>query len=94
MEQILIYADSLTWGIVPNTRNRLPFEHRWPGVFENALVRAGKGIRTIAAESSAHFFDAGKVTESSQVDGIHLDQPQHQILGNALAEFVLDKRLI
>jgi lysophospholipase L1-like esterase len=213
MEQILIYADSLTWGIIPNTRKRLPFENRWPGVFENALLRAGIAIRTIenclngrrtvwsdpfkpgrngsdglaqviemhaplklvilmlgtndfqcthdnnawlsaqgvsklinivrqapiepgmpipeilivappaitqpkgpiadkfrdaqrrfkglpeelakvAAESSAHFFDAAKVTESSQVDGIHLDQPQHQILGNALAEFVLDKRLI
>jgi lysophospholipase L1-like esterase len=213
MQQVLIYADSLTWGIIPNTRKRLPFEQRWPGVFENALLRAGKGVRTIenclngrrtvwpdpfkpgrdgseglaqviemhaplklvilmlgsndfqcthdnsswlsaqgmskliniirqapiepgmpmaeilvvsppaitqpkgpiadkfkdaqkrfkglpeelskvAAESSSHFFDAGKVTESSQEDGIHLDKPQHRILGKSLAEFVIDKRLV
>jgi lysophospholipase L1-like esterase len=35
--QILIYADSLSWGIIPNTRGRLPFEQRWPGVFEKSL---------------------------------------------------------
>lgn len=47
MDQILIYSDSLTWGIIPNTRNRLPFDKRWPGVFENTLEKAGKNIRII-----------------------------------------------
>jgi len=47
MEQVLIYADSLTWGIIPNTRKRLPFDKRWPGVFENALNARGKKIRVI-----------------------------------------------
>ena len=47
MEQILIYSDSLTWGIIPNTRNRLPFDKRWPGVFENALKAMEKDIRVI-----------------------------------------------
>jgi len=47
MEQILIYSDSLTWGIIPNTRNRLPFDKRWPGVFENSLKALGKNIRVI-----------------------------------------------
>jgi len=47
VEQILIYADSLTWGIIPNTRNRLPFDKRWPGVFENSLKAEGKNIRVI-----------------------------------------------
>ena len=47
MEQILIYSDSLTWGIIPNTRNRLPFDKRWPGVFENSLKEVGKNIRVI-----------------------------------------------
>ena len=47
MQQILIYADSLTWGIIPETRMRLPFEKRWPGVFEAGLVSAGKNVRVI-----------------------------------------------
>src|SRR3990172_5270257 len=47
MQQILIYSDSLTWGIIPETRNRLPFEKRWPGVFESVLNAAGKNVRVI-----------------------------------------------
>jgi len=47
MNQILVYADSLTWGIIPNTRNRLPFEERWPGVVENKLNASGHRLRLI-----------------------------------------------
>lgn len=47
MEQILIYSDSLTWGIIPDTRRRLPFEKRWPGVLENSLLEMGNSIRVI-----------------------------------------------
>ncbi|AOY90949.1 GDSL family lipase [Cupriavidus sp. USMAA2-4] len=39
--QILVYADSLSWGIVPGTRRRLPFPVRWPGRMEHVLNRAG-----------------------------------------------------
>ncbi len=207
MNQILIYSDSLTWGIVPNTRNRLSFDKRWPGVFETVLNSKGKSIRvienclngrktvwsdpfkegrdgsqglaqviemnsplalvilmlgtndfqsthdnnawlsaqgisklidiirqspiepgmpvpeimvisppkiinpkgviahkflgaekrcigfaeelkTIASEKSTHYFDAASVTEASVVDGIHLDENQHQILGEAVANTV------
>jgi lysophospholipase L1-like esterase len=213
MEQVLIYSDSLTWGIIPNTRERLSFYRRWPGVFETALVHAGREVRItenclngrrtawpdpfkpgrdgseglaqaiemhsplklvilmlgvndfqcthennawlsaqgmaklvniirhsplepgmpipdilivapptigkprgpiaykfqgaeerfkglpdelakIAAELSTHYFNAGEVTETSEVDGIHLDEPQHLALGKALAEFVLEKGLV
>ncbi len=41
MKQILVYADSLTWGIIPGTRNRLPFDERWPGILENDLNENG-----------------------------------------------------
>ncbi|MCE2030013.1 SGNH/GDSL hydrolase family protein [Sessilibacter corallicola] len=204
MQQILIYSDSLTWGIIPNTRQRLPFDKRWPGVFENTFNALGQNIRVIenclngrrtvwsdpfkdgrdgskglaqviemhspldwvvlllgsndfqcthdnnawlsaqgmtklvriirqapiepgmpvpeimivapptivkpkgviahkflgsevrcvglaaeleqvANENSAHFFNAGDVTEASVVDGIHLDEDQHEVLGKALA---------
>lgn len=47
MEQILIYSDSLTWGIIPNTRQRLPFDKRWPGVLENYLNASGENVRVI-----------------------------------------------
>lgn len=47
MVQILVYADSLTWGIIPNTRKRLAFDKRWPGVFENYLNGKGKHVRVI-----------------------------------------------
>jgi lysophospholipase L1-like esterase len=47
MDQILIYSDSLTWGIIPDTRKRLSFDKRWPGVFEKSLSEMGKNIRVI-----------------------------------------------
>lgn len=47
MQQILVYGDSLTWGIIPDTRRRLPFERRWPGVMEQHLIRHGRQVRVI-----------------------------------------------
>ncbi len=204
MEQILVYSDSLTWGIIPNTRKRLPFDQRWPGVceiklrqqghntriienclngrrttwddpfkvgrngsehlaqameinsplrlvvlmlgtndfqcthnnnawlsaqgmmkliniirtapiepgmplpdilvisppvithpkgaiankFENAENRSkglAKELAKVCSEMSCHFMDAAEVTDASSVDGIHLDTPQHLILGEAVA---------
>jgi lysophospholipase L1-like esterase len=47
MHQVLVYSDSLTWGIIPNTRHRLPFDERWPGVLENTLNASGQRVRVI-----------------------------------------------
>jgi lysophospholipase L1-like esterase len=47
MHQILVYADSLTWGIIPDTRQRLPFLARWPGVVEAELLKLGHAVRII-----------------------------------------------
>lgn len=47
MKHILVYADSLSWGIVPTTRRRLPFDQRWPGVLEHALASAGETVRVV-----------------------------------------------
>ena len=204
MQQILVYADSLSWGIIPNTRKRFDFEKRWPGVMERELselrvrarviedclngrrtawadpykpgrnglegleqrieinsplalvvvllgtndfqsvhhlnawqsaqgigaiiasirrapiepgmstpdvlivappmIRAAKGsiarkfagaeekaiglseaFREVANAADCHFFDAGSVIETSRIDGVHLDEDQHQALGLALA---------
>lgn len=213
MQQVLIYSDSLTWGIIPDTRMRLSFDKRWPGVFEKALIEAGKDVRivenclngrrttwpdpfkdgrdgteglaqviemhsplslvilmlgtnnfqcthkntawlsaqgtaklvnivrnspiepgmpipkimivappliieprgdiapkfegaqirciglpgeleNVANELSTLYFDAASVTESSKIDGVHLDEPQHAILGNAIARFALDAEVL
>ena len=128
MQQILLYADSLSWGIVPDTRRRLAFDQRWPGVMEGALRAAGRRVRVIedclngrrtvwedpfkpgrnglagleqrievnsplalervAGELDCAFFDAGRVTASSRVDGVHLDADQHAVLGAAIAAAV------
>lgn len=47
MKQILIYSDSLSWGIIPTTRNRLAFEQRWPGVLEATLNANSQEVRVI-----------------------------------------------
>jgi lysophospholipase L1-like esterase len=47
MKQILVYADSLSWGIIPGTRQRLPFARRWPGVLETGLNEQGEDVRVI-----------------------------------------------
>ncbi len=47
MQHILVYSDSLSWGIIPTTRRRQPFEVRWPGVLELALTRPDAPVRVI-----------------------------------------------
>jgi lysophospholipase L1-like esterase len=47
MRHILLYGDSLSWGIIPTTRQRLSFDARWPGVMENQLNAQGQGVRAI-----------------------------------------------
>lgn len=47
MQQIFIYGDSLSWGIIPGTRQRFPFDQRWPGVMETELIKAGRRVRVI-----------------------------------------------
>jgi lysophospholipase L1-like esterase len=47
MQQILVYSDSLSWGIIPTTRQRLAFDQRWPGVAELALNAQGHQVRMI-----------------------------------------------
>ncbi len=64
MKQILIYSDSLTWGIIPNTRQRLSFDARWPGVFENALNAQPTEEAKGSAENTANKKDKVRVIEN------------------------------
>ncbi|MSQ80818.1 MAG: GDSL family lipase [Candidatus Methylopumilus sp.] len=47
MKHILVYSDSIAWGIIPMTRNRFPFHQRWPGILEMNLNQLGKDVRVI-----------------------------------------------
>ncbi len=47
MQQVLVYSDSLAWGIIPATRKRLAFEARWPGVMEITLTEQRHSVRVI-----------------------------------------------
>src|SRR5438034_7195667 len=47
LPQIFVYGDSMSWGIVPMTRKRFPFESRWPGVMQIALNDAGPAVHVI-----------------------------------------------
>ncbi len=47
MHHIFVYGDSMTWGIIPDTRKRFSFDERWPGVLENQLRDSGKNVRII-----------------------------------------------
>lgn len=47
MHQILVYGDSLSWGIIPDSRNRFRFDQRWPGVMELVLIRMGESVRIV-----------------------------------------------
>jgi lysophospholipase L1-like esterase len=56
--------------------------------FQEAETKAAgltSAINIVAQELGCHFFDAGSVTTTSRVDGVHLDEDQHLALGEALA---------
>lgn len=44
MKTVLCYGDSLSWGVVPGTRQRLPYLQRWTGVMHCHL---GEGYHVI-----------------------------------------------
>ncbi len=64
-----------------------PLEDEFEGATEKSRRLAERYAATAAARSCA-FLDAGSVISSSEVDGIHLDEPEHERLGIAVAERV------
>jgi lysophospholipase L1-like esterase len=60
---------------------------KFPGAERNSAGLAD-AYREVAAALNCSFFDAGSVTESSRVDGIHLDRDQHIKVGEAIADVV------
>lgn len=60
--------------------------------FEGARERS-VGLATayeqVARDRRCEFVDAGRITTTSEVDGVHLDADQHRTLGMAIAEVVV-----
>ena len=60
MKTVMCYGDSLTWGFVPGTGERLSFEKRWPGVLQENLAGSVRVIeealngRTTVWEAANH----------------------------------------
>ena len=57
-------------------------------VRETSVEEVNAAFAAVADKRSCPLFDAGTVISSSDVDGIHLDEPQHAELGAALANCV------
>ena len=55
---------------------------------ERRCVGLAEAYSEVANSLCCYFFDAGSVTSSSRVDGVHLDRDQHLTLGAALAAVV------
>ncbi len=41
MKQILCFGDSNTWGLIPGTYNRFPWEKRWTGILDTMINAQG-----------------------------------------------------
>ena len=55
---------------------------------QREVAPAAQRLRGVAEARACAFLDAGAVISSSDVDGIHLDEPEHERLGVAIAEHV------
>jgi lysophospholipase L1-like esterase len=58
------------------------------GGTEKSLLLAAR-YREVAEECGCHFLDAGALVRPSDLDGVHLEEDQHRILGEAVAERVM-----
>jgi lysophospholipase L1-like esterase len=72
-----------------------PIQPEFPDFFQDMLaggyeksLRFSECFRKVARQFDCPLLDAGDIIESSKVDGIHFDQPQHEKLGQAVAAVV------
>ncbi len=71
----------------PTVNPKGPIAEKFIGA-DTKSVGLASAYREVTTALGCHFFDAGTVTSSSRVDGIHLDEDQHLALGQAMAEVV------
>lgn len=76
-EILVVAPPSIQEGLGPNAP-------KFQGA-EKKAVGLRDAVQKVASDTGCHFFDAGSVTATSKVDGVHLDEDQHRTLGLALA---------
>ena len=57
---ILVYGDSMSWGIIPGSRNRQPRSLRWPGVMQQQLGPEINVIEECLNGRTTHFDDPNR----------------------------------
>ena len=88
MTAILCFGDSNTWGLCPETGQRLAKEQRWPSLLETFLnqsprtqdfevIEAGQPNRTLFHHCAFTGTQAGRL---SLVDLLQLHQPKHLVI--------------
>lgn len=79
MKQILCYGDSNTWGFIPGTKERYPWEIRWTGIgpLDAAILMLGTNDCKAHYNNSA--YEIGKGLEQC-IDILLKDIPANRIL--------------
>jgi lysophospholipase L1-like esterase len=73
--------------LIQNPRG--PIAPKFEGAQEKSVGLA-EAYEQVASDLECPFFDAGSVTTSSVIDGVHLDREQHLLLGRELARKVTE----
>lgn len=68
----------------PAVTNLSDFDEMFEGAGSKSTL-FGEYYRRAADWNGVHFFDAGSVIRSSDLDGIHFEAAEHRVLGEALA---------
>ena len=66
--------------------------HKFNGA-ENRGEGLANELKLVSKEHATYFFDANDVTSASAIDGIHLDENQHEVLGKAIAYAVSETKI-
>jgi len=71
----------------PAQQGKGPIAPKFEGAREKCVGLATV-YEQVARDHGCEFFDAGRITTTSKVDGVHLDADQHCVLGIAIADVV------
>lgn len=95
MKHILVYSDSLSWGLILGTRERQPLAKRGCAIKQSILSSHGAEMKStqlpaeltkIAHSKSTGCFGTNTVSKVSDIDGVHLHEKGQLNLGKTLAE--------